>query len=203
TFTSFSIGIGSDLEYVNLQKIATSTNHLIHSQESKQIVKDISSKLCPKFDESNSKTSPPSSIPPDAAIKNGGVKTHQYIPPSTIAFMGQPKEKKVEKFKNTKLSKNDIESIAKSFWKSSRNDSVFEFDENEDEEEKLFEDSIWIGMKRGDLGKMEWSDGSRLEEFEQNLAKHLDIEIDRGDCIQQNIDMVKINIKGGGPFDPF
>uniref|UniRef100_A0A914P5M2 C-type lectin domain-containing protein n=1 Tax=Panagrolaimus davidi TaxID=227884 RepID=A0A914P5M2_9BILA len=44
-------------------------------------------------------------------------------------------------------------------------------------------------MKRGDLGKMEWSDGSRLEEFEQNLAKHLDIEIDRGDCIQQNIDM--------------
>ena len=156
------------MEYLNLQKIATSTNHLIHSQEMKTIVKEISSQLCSKNGVPEHKTFPPSSIPPEAGVvenpkstqsksmkkedafvsetdayrnsplllrdetitslKNGGVRTQ--IVPSTIAFMGQPRHMKTEKFKNTKLSDQEIHSIAQQFWKSSRNDSIIELDED-------------------------------------------------------------------------
>uniref|UniRef100_A0A7E4W932 C-type lectin n=1 Tax=Panagrellus redivivus TaxID=6233 RepID=A0A7E4W932_PANRE len=218
-FTSFALGVGSELEFVNLQKIATSAEHLIHAQELKKVVNDVSSKLCQRV----TPALPPAATPTPTlgsdsetessegnetpklrnsdnefvsardAIKPGkwvihdetfmaeaashgiasGIKTK--IVPSTIAFMSMDGSRSSVPSKFDKKKKDFDNSRRKDLF-------ISVLDEEEDDDEPS--ETAWIGLRRGELGELEWSDGSSMDEYEANLAKHLDVGLDIGDCVQ-------------------
>ena len=68
---------------MNLQKIATSDSHLVHSQETKTVVKEISSKLCPSQLIPDPKTQVDSSKKPKS--------TDEFVS-RTDAFVSNPDE---------------------------------------------------------------------------------------------------------------
>lgn len=45
-FSSFAIGVGDELNFPVLEQLATSNDHLIHTQDPEKVAKQIGSKLC-------------------------------------------------------------------------------------------------------------------------------------------------------------